>query len=375
MRKAQEERPRRIAYVFSDGSRLQDKEGTAVGAAVSGLAFRPDQRWSASISLAGGRNGIFDAELRGLLLALESCLENKKDDKPWKQINVFCDSQAALRRLQASWHKDQSAGQNIVNNIRTIVARIQPTTTVVFKWTPGHIGITGNEEADRLAKEAAKERSAEHDGAYSMGVVNEYIDSTVWQDEQDAWAKEASTSIRQLAPTVGKSNGKTYSGVQREAVALLLKWRTNLIRNKTEAHRSCKCGQMEPDRAHYMLECGLLADLRDKIKTIIARDEDLTEKTLLQGGQFNPRDHEKRKEYLELLTRFLRKATLIAWHGLDVFTSTQLQRRLGLRRTKRKKTLLYADDHITETATQASALGQGRVNVVWRRRRLPPGSI
>ena len=62
------------------------------------------------------------------------------------------DSQAAIRAVGSPKNK---SGQHIVRRIVSAIDRIrQRGSTVEIHWVPAHIGLCGNEAADKSAKEA-----------------------------------------------------------------------------------------------------------------------------------------------------------------------------------------------------------------------------
>jgi hypothetical protein len=69
-------------------------------------------------------------------------------------------SQSALGILTLNW-KSENYFQSI-NEIKSQINYLKEQGGVVvsFNWTPGHASIKGNEIADQLAKEAAKEAEA-----------------------------------------------------------------------------------------------------------------------------------------------------------------------------------------------------------------------
>ncbi|PVH90379.1 hypothetical protein DM02DRAFT_681160 [Periconia macrospinosa] len=71
---------------------------------------------------------------------------------PASKIRIFSDSQSALLSVQ-SWRP--SACQEVVAEI---VKKLWMTNVTLY-WIPSHSGIEGNEETNRLAKEATREES------------------------------------------------------------------------------------------------------------------------------------------------------------------------------------------------------------------------
>jgi ribonuclease HI len=89
---------------------------------------------------------VYAAELRGILSALQ--IAYKTDHKA---VIVFTDNQAAIISVA---NPDSQSGQYILLQILWMIENmrhkgIEPE----FHWVPVHIGIEGNERADKAAKE------------------------------------------------------------------------------------------------------------------------------------------------------------------------------------------------------------------------------
>ena len=97
--------------------------------------------------------------LLGELVAIKIILDFILEEKTRCQIDsimIFSDSQTSVGILQLGWenktHKKTSSDiQQIMNDL------LQAGTEVKIQWSPGQADIPGNETADRLAKETAKE--------------------------------------------------------------------------------------------------------------------------------------------------------------------------------------------------------------------------
>ena len=87
---------------------------------------------------------IFSAEVRALKLALIQIQYTKEN----KHI-IFSDSKSALEAIQDLWTQHP-----LVQNVLTLHTYLSKTKEIVFCWVPSHVGIKGNEAADRAAKAA-----------------------------------------------------------------------------------------------------------------------------------------------------------------------------------------------------------------------------
>ncbi len=116
-------------------------------------------RWSRTIAttLDASNWGIFEAELFAISAALDAVVESTSDIR-WRRVDIFSDSQHALRRLQTPWNHDWTTGQHLHQRILASAQQLVASsgTQIHLWWIPGHSETDGNDEADRVAKAAAQ---------------------------------------------------------------------------------------------------------------------------------------------------------------------------------------------------------------------------
>ena len=124
-------------FIFTDGS----KSSAGVGFGV----FSNDFIRRGALPLTAS---IFSAELYGILAAVEKIATVNEGN-----FTIFCDSKSVLQAL-GSFNSSNPLILNIVQWIHIIESRgIQ----IRFCWVPAHVGVQGNEEADKIAKQASEE--------------------------------------------------------------------------------------------------------------------------------------------------------------------------------------------------------------------------
>ncbi|KAF2812505.1 uncharacterized protein BDZ99DRAFT_518337 [Mytilinidion resinicola] len=101
------------------------------------------------------------AETYGVLCALHVAESLLRQDNEWREamgsdvLVIQCDSQNALRQIGACTAEQGSPIRYFIKKIVEAVYRIYELgLKVEFRWVPGHKGVTGNEVADRAAKNA-----------------------------------------------------------------------------------------------------------------------------------------------------------------------------------------------------------------------------
>jgi ribonuclease HI len=119
--------------------------------------YFPQRRRNITQKSSFNRGSILLAEIIAIKIVLEYFINSQ--DQELHNITIFSDSQSALGILTLNW-KSENYFQSI-NEIKSQINYPKEQGVVVsFNWTPGHASIKGNEIADQLAKEAAKEAEA-----------------------------------------------------------------------------------------------------------------------------------------------------------------------------------------------------------------------
>ena len=298
------EAPEGTTFAFTDGSCL-----TNPGPCGAGAVIYQDHHQPVCLKRPVSRRGsILLGELVAILITLEFMVQHITS-MGCSLLKIFSDSQSTVGILTLNW-KDtsyRSITKDIRNAIRTLT---DAGITVDINWAPGHSSIAGNEEADRLAKEAAQEASTFKEGSGSTSMADVKIAShtytmTLWQRRWNI--AEVGREYYKYYPSITAQRHfdlptkQSYSRIiqLQTGYSVLNQYRFKL--GQTESSL-CQCGQVE-DTEHYLLQC----PLQEEPRNILARNlgqklglYHLDTKELLGSS-----NHENIPEYRETIRREL----------------------------------------------------------------------
>ncbi len=165
--------------IFTDGSKLNDG---STGAGYIIKTKKKSLRHQEHLHL-GKDPTVFQAELQAILAATKY-LNNMKVDS--KVINFYSDSKSSLETLQQIVQKGK-----LENEVKLELNKLARKNKVTLNWIKAHIGLRGNEIADRLAKMGAENILDNKTIILPLG--RNYKDKIIedWRDRkhQEEWVK------------------------------------------------------------------------------------------------------------------------------------------------------------------------------------------
>jgi ribonuclease HI len=185
---------------------------------------------------------------------------------------VASDSKTALQAISKPARR--ASGQHIVRTIHAAAQFYQESLNIQFKlqWIPSHSKISGNETADKLAKQATS-HLREHDFKSLLTSRRQ----TLQQETLKQWRTEWRTSTKGQharridAATPGPHVRHLYDNLPRNRANLLAQLRTGHCWLKSYRMKigyidddKCECGEPETVE-HVLMECPLLQPLRSKL--------------------------------------------------------------------------------------------------------------
>lgn len=166
----------------------------------------------------------------------------------------------------------------LIKDIRKRVAILESSEwKIEISWVKAHVGICGNEIADRLAKEAA--RSKDTNIAYNRipksTLCFEVEAKQQWQNEWEKFVKVAIT--KQYFPTIQDRLNMKIS-ITPTIAAMVTghgKTRVYLHRFKLLEHATCICKHGDQTTDHLLYHCTLLQIQREVLKQNILKSRNL----------------------------------------------------------------------------------------------------
>jgi ribonuclease HI len=232
--------------IYTDGS----KSDAGVG---FGVIFPDFNRHGSLPSCAS----IFTAELSAILMSLNLILIHEA-----MNYTVFSDSQAALCALK-HFNSPHPLVQKILATLQLILCRGK---SVSFCWVPAHVGIQGNECADREARAAASLVAPNRPIPYRDYFP--YIRKTFMNAWQNAWdALPITNKLREIQKEVGP---RTFVSQTRRWETVVTRLRighsrlthVHLMEGNPQPH--CDDCLVPQTIRHLLVECPSLEDERHK---------------------------------------------------------------------------------------------------------------
>jgi len=219
-------------------------------------------------------HNVYAAELMAIQMAV-SLFEEKIEE--YSNIYIFTDNQSAIQTIESP--KRQS-GQYIIKGILDIIDRtyaIKPTCNIHIEWVPGHKNIDGNEQADQAAKAAATPNNTVISNIRMRSAQKRSIQTmmkTKWETEWKT-GRQTAKRLRNLSQHPGTITGpKLYGALQqRKHMVWISRLRTGHCHLNEYLHRfkiietsECECGAGKETVDHFLLNCELYDEERDRLR-------------------------------------------------------------------------------------------------------------
>ena len=235
-----------FCHIYTDGSKVETKVASAY---VCPYGTRGYRRRDACSS--------FTAEVEAINKALTYVKVSSR-----KSFVIFSDSMSVLQAIES-----QESKNPLVNRVFQTCQEISSNGKyIAFCWIPSHRDITGNEHADRAAKDALSKAQPTHlelPCTYVFIKIQPFV-SSLWQKR---WDKEVSNKLHAIMPQI---DDKYYSGCTNRKVIINRlrighKRLTHSFRMDNRPHPP-SCDQCEGDHEltvkHIFIECNFLKIIR-----------------------------------------------------------------------------------------------------------------
>ncbi|WP_419637581.1 ribonuclease H family protein, partial [Thiolapillus sp.] len=202
---------------------------------------------------------IYTAELQAILLALKQAYQSQES-----KFMIFSDSLSALQALGKL-----KTDHPLLIQIQEFLHKINADQKeIVFMWVPGHVGIRGNEAADRAAKKALDNKPTADLMPFSdlKPLTAKYV-YQVWQKEWDETGL-VSNKFHEILPKLGDKL-LSFCNTRKENTVLNRlhighSYLTHSFILRREEAPVCVACNVVLTVKHILIECADLLEIRKK---------------------------------------------------------------------------------------------------------------
>ena len=248
--------------IYTDGSK--DINNKQVGCAFTIPSIRHTQTYKLNEHLS-----IYTAEL----IAIQQALNWIIDNKPPKAA-IITDSLSALTSIKTG---HSNTRKDITDHLQILISQaLNEGINLILDWCPSHCNITGNELADKAAKQALT-TGKPINILPSTKEIYAIIKAKIRQEWADDWKKH--TGLRHtLDPTLSTKLTQYSDNRLLDRIHTRLRMGVNGLKGNNLFYNGADplcnfCGGIE-DTSHYLLQCTHHSVYRNKLKTEIRKHTD-----------------------------------------------------------------------------------------------------